>query len=456
MNKKKLMAVTVAVLFCFAAVIIIFILSSFYRGHFEPGTKINTVDCSNLSACQANDKIQGIMKSYLLTVYYGETEIAQITADDMNLACPEKNKCQLKVLLASQNFLGWLSSLMSSGQDYFLLDIDEPKIERIISGWDILKEPVLVSPQNAYLQQSYDGFQIIPEAAGCKLDEKLVKETVIGAIRNFRTSCSLSGCTVPVPPSVFRTDDSLNQRRQSIDAILSANIACDFGDGRVEQVDRTVLAPMIVTEESQDVLDREKLLDMVYGWASKYDTFGQEHSFTNHDGIKINVGAGDYGWALNCGETADLLYDLILDGYTGKADVVYEYAAMSRGLDDIGGTYVEVSISEQMLWCYQDYQLVVETPVVTGLAVPERMTHTGCYAIDYKTEDAVLRGENYAEPVSYWMPFNGDEGIHDLPRSAYGGDIYLTNGSHGCVNTPLDAVKKVYDTVSAGTAVIVY
>ena len=60
--------------------------------------------------------------------------------------------------------------------------------------------------------------------------------------------------------------------------------------------------------------------------------------------------------------------------------------------------------------------------------------------------------------VHYWMPFNGGVGIHDLASRGnnFGGDIYMTNGSHGCINTPLDAAKKIFDTVSVGTPVIVY
>ena len=64
----------------------------------------------------------------------------------------------------------------------------------------------------------------------------------------------------------------------------------------------------------------------------------------------------------------------------------------------------------------------------------------------------------YETPVKYWMPFNGNVGIHDADgwRSKYGGEIYRTNGSHGCINTPEEAAKTIYETVSIGTAVIVY
>jgi lipoprotein-anchoring transpeptidase ErfK/SrfK len=56
------------------------------------------------------------------------------------------------------------------------------------------------------------------------------------------------------------------------------------------------------------------------------------------------------------------------------------------------------------------------------------------------------------------MPFNGGVGLHDADswRSSYGGSIYKTNGSHGCINLPLSAAKTIYETVSAGWPVIVY
>ncbi|MFQ7549604.1 MAG: L,D-transpeptidase [Blautia marasmi] len=48
-------------------------------------------------------------------------------------------------------------------------------------------------------------------------------------------------------------------------------------------------------------------------------------------------------------------------------------------------------------------------------------------------------------------------GIHDLvKRDAFGGDIYLSNGSHGCVNTPIDAVQMIYDNIEINTPIVVY
>ena len=55
------------------------------------------------------------------------------------------------------------------------------------------------------------------------------------------------------------------------------------------------------------------------------------------------------------------------------------------------------------------------------------------------------------------MPFLGGYGLHDANwRSSFGGTIYYYDGSHGCVNLPSSAAKKIYNNVSVGTKVILY
>ena len=55
------------------------------------------------------------------------------------------------------------------------------------------------------------------------------------------------------------------------------------------------------------------------------------------------------------------------------------------------------------------------------------------------------------------MPYNRGEGLHDATwRQEFGGEIYKNNGSHGCINMPLDIAEKVYNAVSVGTVVEVY
>ena len=128
--------------------------------------------------------------------------------------------------------------------------------------------------------------------------------------------------------------------------------------------------------------------------------------------------------------------------------------------NDIGDTYVEVSISQQKVWYYKDGILELETSTVTGLPTPERQTKTGLHQILYKQRDRVLRGSRRAwhSFVNYWMPFTPDgQGLHDARwRRRFGGSIYKSSGSHGCVNLPSSAASQLYAKLETGTPVIVY
>ena len=115
---------------------------------------------------------------------------------------------------------------------------------------------------------------------------------------------------------------------------------------------------------------------------------------------------------------------------------------------------VVVSILNQTLNYYEKGQVVLSSPVVTGL---NNATPKGTYKILSKSRNVTLVGENYESHVRYWMPFIGRSyGLHDASwRSNFGGQIYKTNGSHGCVNLPTNKAAQLYDLIEVGTPVII-
>ncbi len=116
--------------------------------------------------------------------------------------------------------------------------------------------------------------------------------------------------------------------------------------------------------------------------------------------------------------------------------------------------YILVSISEQRLRYYENGKVVLETPVTTG---KKNKTPTGNFKILKKVKNAVLKGANYSSFVKYWMAFKGSGyGIHDASwRHNFGNMNYYNNGSHGCINVPLKAIKQLYDLVEVGTPVYI-
>lgn len=66
-------------------------------------------------------------------------------------------------------------------------------------------------------------------------------------------------------------------------------------------------------------------------------------------------------------------------------------------------------------------------------------------------------GEGYSSPVSYFMPFAYNIGIHDASwRDTFGGTIYKTSGSHGCINVPPAFAEQLFNAVDKGTPVVAY
>ena len=123
---------------------------------------------------------------------------------------------------------------------------------------------------------------------------------------------------------------------------------------------------------------------------------------------------------------------------------------------------IEVSIGEQRVYVYNGAVPVVETPCVTGKVSAGTITPTGDYALQAKIPEKTLKGQNvdgsdYESFVHYWMPFNYGYGLHDATwRKSFGGEIYKTGGSHGCVNLPLDQAKAVWDNSYIGMPVHVH
>ncbi len=109
------------------------------------------------------------------------------------------------------------------------------------------------------------------------------------------------------------------------------------------------------------------------------------------------------------------------------------------------------------MYYYEDGELILDTDVVTGNTGRRMGTPQGINFVYAKERNRTLRGADYASFVKYWMPVKGNVGIHDASwRARFGGQIYKTNGSHGCINTPSDVMSQLYEMAEVGTPVIMF
>ena len=88
---------------------------------------------------------------------------------------------------------------------------------------------------------------------------------------------------------------------------------------------------------------------------------------------------------------------------------VYSMRANAHGINDLGDTYIEVDLTEQHMWYYQNGNIIFQSEIVSGLpGDPDRKTPPGIFTLDSKSSPSVLRGEmtangtySYEQPVTY-------------------------------------------------------
>ncbi len=194
--------------------------------------------------------------------------------------------------------------------------------------------------------------------------------------------------------------------------------------------------------------------------AAKYDTEQGKVMFTNHAGKKYEFHTENCGWHMNIEQSVASLENGVDEG-KDTVDPMWNSGCEYSSDNGVGQKYIEVDITEQKVFLYEYGELIFQTDCVTGQQNLSETTK-GLYQVIYKASPSVLKSEDiygnpYEQPVNYWICFNGEQGLHDATwRYEFGGDLWKSQGSHGCVNLPEEAAKRIYEEVYTYYPVVVY
>lgn len=428
----------------------------YYGKHFFPGTELNGVDASGLTVDEAEDKVAKEVADYMLTVKTRDGDKYQIIGPDIDYTYVSGT--EIADILADQKNMMWLTDGKGTAND---LDVSatfsEEKLRTLVSKLDCFSEEKIVKPQDAYLNETEDGYEIVPEVAGNQLDEEAVQKLVRDAVDAGDEELTLPD-EVYAEPSVHTDDEQLQKSLSRINAYLDTTINYDVGESG-EVLDRKTIRDWItVSEDFQVSFDESKIDGYVQYLASKYNTFGDVRKFKTTQGDVVEIGGGDYGWVINKEKEKEQLLSEIDSGQTINREPVFTQTALVKSETyDLPDTYIEVDYTNQHMYYYKDGKLKLDSDVVTGNISRSNGSPDGIYKIVYKQSPATLVGEGYQSEVQYFMVFAYNVGLHDASwRSEFGGEIYKTSGSHGCVNMPAKNAKKLYGMLESGTPVIAY
>lgn len=452
-----------------AGVVLLIIVAAYvgaamhFQNCFLPNTTVNGVDASGRTWSEVEDELVSVMDTYVLNIT-GRNDIQDaIESGDIDMKMDFGSS--VKDAQEEQNEWTWPVSLFRkcSVELDSLISYDEKKLSEKISSMNCMDKKKALAPEDAHISdyQKDKGFTIIPEEENNKLDEKIFRNMVTEALTSMSTEITcdmLEEKDAYLHPSVYRDDKTLTSLVDQMNRLTKVTLTYKFGS-ETETVTGDMIAEWLAVDEDSNVtVDSEKAREYVNSLARKYDTFNTAGSrqFRTSYGQTITVTGGDYGWWMNRPDTTEELIEAIEAGEDKEMTPVYYQTAASYSDNDYGDTYVEINMTAQHLFLYKDGQKILETDFVSG-APFHTETPNGVYGITYKERAHTMTGEDYRVETSYWMPFNGNIGMHDATwRTKFGGSLYKTNGSHGCINLPYYATRTIYQTVDKGTPVICY
>lgn len=430
----------------------------YYTIHFYNRTTINGVNCSNRSLQNSEDVISTQVRAYALVIEERDEITEQINGKDIGLKIYFDGG--LDSLKKKQNPLLWpIGCLVKNDYEIgTMLDYDKDLLESFYNYLSCFKEDTVIQPQDAHVSDySESGYTLVSEVQGNLVKKDKLYELVQEAILALDNSISIEKEECYESPYVTADYEPLIKAVDRMNQLVNTKITYEFGDNK-EVVDGERIHKWITVDADYNVtLDSAGVKEFIDYIGKTYNTFGKVRTLNTSYGKTIEVTGGDYGWWLDRSTEQKELTAAIEAGEQGVREPVYFQKAKQYGDDDIGNTYVEINLTAQHLYFYKDGELVIESDFVSGNITKNNGTPVGTYPIQYRQQNATLVGEDYETPVAYWMPFNRNIGLHDAPwRSAFGRDIYLTNGSHGCINLPPSVAKTIYEGITKGTAVIVY
>ncbi|MCR5418156.1 MAG: L,D-transpeptidase/peptidoglycan binding protein [Lachnospiraceae bacterium] len=447
-------------------------LSYRYRDVFMPGLNVNNVYTAEQTIDQVNKKLKENLTIPEVTVTdrSGETFTFSMEEADYD----ENYTDDLKKIKARQTVIALVRRIVDENSKVDTQQIepkityDEDKLKAFLDEQDFLADNTDLT--NKQIKIEYDknkGYYLRDDTTDL-LSHEAACEAILKAVENeaYETDLDREDCYI-TPESYTPSQNYALNTWKKLKPYMDTKIVYNYGNRKVT-LNAAKISDWIVvddngifkTNEFGDIkLDEEAIEEYVKDLCDTYSSVNKPRTFKSHRGTYITIHKGTYGSKIDYKPELEYLLSQLPRGREVEHTPEYSQLPFSGlgGTEDIGDTYIEVDMSEQHLYYWVNGRLKLDSDVVTGNTSLKRGTPERVCYVYYKQRGRTLRGEDYATYVNYWMAVYNNIGIHDANwRGKFGGTIYRTAGSHGCVNTPIAKVKELYDMVEIGTPVLLY
>ncbi len=473
-RKKVLRRVLIACAALVGALVLIYVaVSLYFTTHFLPNTTVNGEDVSGMSVSDLSSYVSSIGDNYRTTIS-GDNVDLKVAGAEINFVY-DGNAYGKQ---ASEQIDAWRWPLELNQQHDYVVDqaitFDEAKLEELVRAAVSKANEGASQPTNATMKydEGAGKFVVVPDALGTAVNPDAVVPVVSQAVSTLQTDIKLGNKEL-VQPTITKDDKKLNGNIDTVNGMLDKKITLRIANKDATTIDKKLMSGWFTLDDQSNInVNTDAVKEWCHGPLSEqFDTTGKPRTYTRPDGKEITVEGGseeyDYGWSLDSDSLTEIISGNLKTNNTNPIEVpmLKTAATWNPGKQDWPARYIDVDLSEQYVRMYDESSNVIwESNCVSGNPIYGGGTDTGVYFVYLKKSPEVLKGldyngdnqPDYEVPVTYWMPFDGGEGLHDANRGAFGGNIYTYDGSHGCVNLPYSSAEALWGIVEVGDPVVVH
>ena len=435
-------------------------LALFYRNGYSYGTVIDGIYATGLTPQEVDERMtmRHSLIQFEIEVAEGDYEILTLDEEAYTVSYIEA----LQQIKDEQNPFLWFMNLLGA-KEYHVEAVyayDEAELRNRI---DALPCFQLEQPEPGLtLQFDDESGYVLHDVTKGIFDAPLAYEKVMSAVYDSAQSISLTDCYYDLPET--EETKALREEYAHIAAFQEFHFQYVLGEDTEEITPAIVAGWRLVDADGSYVrdanggyvLDEAQVDAYVDALCDTYDTYECPRTYETHDGKIVHVDKSIYGNKIDREAEKAYLRNAYLTRSEEVREPIYLHKAPYQGRHDFGPDYIEVNLTQQHLYFILDNEVFIDTDIVSGHAKGHSSPEV-CAFVQAKMEKRTLRGPGYASFVNYWCPVYKAVGLHDATwRNSFGGEIYLKNGSHGCINIPLEIMKQMYPKMYEGMPVIIF
>jgi lipoprotein-anchoring transpeptidase ErfK/SrfK len=435
---------------------------AWYSGRVLPGVVVAGHDLGGLTLPQARKVIRSVGADYRLNINVADQRY-ELTASQLGVSFDVESTVQNAYRSGRE---AWLPPLHHDPLP-MSYRLDRSQLNAFTSS---VSDKVGTPPVDAGVVVSGANLSTVPEKSGWSIDRAGLQRLIEDDVR------SPGHTKLAVKPREQVADIQAKELGATIaeaKGYMATPVILHYGD-KTYTPTAAEIGQWLAFQKQPDGLkfkltpqvDTAKLKSYIQTVANDIDVAPVVKTVNVENGVSKTTREGVDGMAIDRDPLTKAVNEAVMAGkpltFTITTHVV-PFKTVTTNLVTLDyGKYIEVNLSKQHLWVWQDHNVIYETPITSGATGAGYGTVTGLFSIYYKTTNTRLKGYqygyNYDVPVKYWMPFYSGYGLHDAEwrNGNFGGSDYYYGGSHGCVNLPDAAAAFIYNWAEVGTPVWVH